>query len=177
MGRFIRSVLLVVVAAASAWAQDAARFEEQAERLRVQLREVADKETELQERARQLDEDLRPENIQRSVALVGTTNAAALRDQRREQLERQKAALEEQRASLVASRARLEAAIATAEEGAVRARAAALAAGNAPAPATPTAAPATPAPATAPAVQRRQNAPRRSKRVKRSRPRRRATSR
>lgn len=173
MGRFIRSVLIIIVASVAAWAQDAAKFEEQAERLRAQLREVADKETELQERARQLDEDLRPENIQRSVALIGTTNAAALRDQRREQLERQKAALEEQRASLAASRARLESAIATAEEGAVRARAAELGASNAAAPAAAT----TAAPATAPAVKKRQNAPRRSKRVKRSRPRRRAASR
>lgn len=177
MGRFVRSVLMILVAVATAWAQDAAKFEEQAERLRAQLREVADKETELQERARQLDEDLRPENIQRSVALVGTTSAAALRDQRREQLERQKAALEEQRASLSASRSRLEAAIATAEDAAVRARAAALAASDTPPTATQTAAPATATPAPAPAVKKRQNAPRRTKRSRSSRPRRRAPAR
>jgi DNA repair exonuclease SbcCD ATPase subunit len=172
MGRYVRSALLILVACVTAAAQDAASFEEQAERLRAQLREVTDKEAELEVRARQLDEDLKPENIQRSVALVGTTDAAALRDQRREQLERQKAALEEQRASLAASRSRLEAAITTAEQGAVRARAAALGASSAPAPA------AVPAvPARAPALKKRQSAPRRSKRVKRSRPRRRAPSR
>ena len=180
MRRFVTSVLIILVAATPASAQDVAAVEQQVERLRAQLREVADKETELQVRARQLDEDLRPENIQRSVAHVGTTDAQALRDERRRQLERQKAGVEEQLASLATSRGRLESAIATAEAEAVRLRAAALGASNAPV-RTETAAPTkTPSvvPA-APAARKRQKGTTRAgkKRVKRGKPRRRAASR
>lgn len=177
MGRIVRGVLLILVAAASAWAQDAAAVEQQVEKLRAQLREVADKEAQLQESARQLDEDLRPENVERSLASVGTTDARALREQRREQLERQKAGVEGQLASLSTSRSRLEAAIAAAEAEAVRLRAAALGAANAPAPASPSEPVIAASPPPTPAVRKRPRTPRTSKRVRRSRPRRRATPR
>src|SRR5205823_9377110 len=100
--------------------------EQQAETLRAQLRDVTAKEAQLQERSRQLDEALKPEYIERSVAGIGTTDAAALRDQRRQQLGREKASVEEQLRSLAASRSRLEASIASAEAEAVRLRAASL---------------------------------------------------
>ena len=162
--------MLVLVAAVPAWGQDLATVEQQIERLRAQLRDVADKEAELQARSQQIEEDLKPENIERSVAHIGTTDAAALRDERRRQVERQKAAVAEQLASLASSRSRLEAAITAAEAEAVRIRAAALGASNAPA-RTETAAPArAPAPVV---VKKKQRAARRSRPVRRGRPRRR----
>ncbi len=130
MERFVRGMFLILAAAGPVWAQEnAATVERQVETLYAQLREVTGKESELQERARQIDQDLQPENIERSVALIGTTNAGALRDERRQQHERQKAGVEEQLTSLATSRSRLEAAIAGAEAEAVRLRAAAVAPG------------------------------------------------
>jgi hypothetical protein len=166
------TLLLVLVAAAPARAQDVSAVELQIERLRVQLRDVVDREARLQERSQQLGEDLRPENIERSVSGVGTTDAAALRAQRRDQLAREKADVDGQLSEVSAKRARLEAEIATAEAESVRLKAAALApeeaapraapnAARAPAPSV-TARPATRAPS-------RKRTPR-----KRSRPKRRA---
>src|SRR5205085_6541726 len=132
MERFLRSVLLILVAVAPALTQDAATVEQQAETLRAQLRDVSGKEAQLQERSRELDEALKPENIERSVAGVGTTDAAALRDQRRQQLEREKASVDAQLQSLDSSRSRLEASIASAEAEAVRLRAASPNANSAP---------------------------------------------
>lgn len=172
MGRLLRGALLALVAVVPAWAQDVATVEQQVEKLRAQLREVVEKEAYLQVRAHQLEEDLKPESIERSVAHIGTTNAAALRDQRRQQLERQKAGVDEQLTSLASSRSRLEASIVTAEAEGVRLRAAALAPVNTTAQ-TKTAAPTTITPAP-PVVKKRQRAARTSRRVRRSRPRRRA---
>jgi chromosome segregation ATPase len=162
-----------VLASAHARAQDAAALVEQrVEALRQQLRDVTDKQAQLQSRVAELDESLKPENVERSVAGVGTTDASALRDQRREQLERQKAVVEEQLRSLDASRARLESAIATAEAEAVRLRASALAPTNS-TPRDNAATNAAPAASPAPA---KQTGKRAVKRRKRARARRRASS-
>ncbi len=147
--------------------------EQRVEALRQQLRDVTDKQAQLQSRVDELNESLKPENVEKSVAGIGTTDASSLRDQRREQLERQKAVVEEQLRSLDASRARLESAIASAEAEAVRVRASALAPSN-PTPrdnaVTTTAPAASPAPA-------KQTGKRTVKRRKRARARRRAPSR
>jgi chromosome segregation ATPase len=167
--------LLILFAAASAWAQDLDTVERQIEGLRGQLQDVADKEATFRVRLARLEEDLEPQNVERSVSTVGTTDARALRDQRRQQLEREKAQVEGQLNSLAASRSRLETAISTAEAEAVRLRAAALAPKNI-APAQPTAAapPTPPATPAAPAVKKKRNAPRTNRRARRSRPQRRA---
>ena len=169
--RLVFSVLLVFISTAHAWAQDVSAVELQTERLRAQLRDVVDREAGLQDRAARLDEDLRPESIERSVATVGTTDAAALRAQRREQLEKEKADVAGQLSEAAAKRARLEAEIAAAEAEAVRLKAASLA----PRAPSPSAAPAaTPAPpAVAPAVKGKAPVRKRAPR-KRTRPRRRA---
>jgi hypothetical protein len=90
------------------------------EKLRIQLADVQAKEAELQARERQLDEDLRPENIERSLAGVGTTRPEELREQRRRQLESEKTRVRAQLDQLAQSRTRLEAAIATADAEAYR---------------------------------------------------------
>ncbi|MGB8508435.1 MAG: hypothetical protein WCD76_08515 [Pyrinomonadaceae bacterium] len=172
MKRVIWSVMLMMVTMVVAGAQDSAIVEQKSEALREQLRVVTDKQAELQARLSQLEEDLKPENIQHSIVGIGTTDANALRDQRQQQLERQKASIEEQLRSLDTSRTRLEASIASVEAEGVRQRAAALGASNAaPAQASTTNNTAT---AAAP-VQKKQSAPQ-VKRVrhKRARARRRA---
>lgn len=170
-GRF-RTLLvlaLLVLAATPAWAQQdaAATVEQRVELLRQQLRDVTDKQAQLQARAQELDESLKPENIERSVSGIGTTDASALRDRRREQLEREKAVVDEQLRSLDASRTRLDASIASAEAEAVRLRASALGANNSP-PRDNNAA-ATPAPAASSSTPAKQNGRRTVKRRKRVR--------
>lgn len=63
------------------------RAEQRAEALRKQLFELTERETALRNRLLQIDDDLRPENIERAVSLVGTTRTVELRDARRRQLE------------------------------------------------------------------------------------------
>ncbi|HEV7893249.1 MAG TPA: hypothetical protein VGP08_21715 [Pyrinomonadaceae bacterium] len=173
MTRLLRSTLLIILATQVWAAQDIAAVEQRVEALRQQLRDVTDRQAQLQAREQELDEALRPENVERSVAGIGTTDATALRDKRREQLEREKAAVGEQLQSLNASRARLEAAIATAEAEAVRLRASALGANNP----TPTVsnAPAAPSPSASPAPAKR-NTRRGVKRRKPAKAQRRANS-
>lgn len=175
MKRLLGSSLIILLAAQFCAAQDIAAVEQRVEALRQQLRDVADRQAQLQARDAELDEALRPENIERSVAGIGTTDATALRDKRREQLEREKAAVGEQLRSLEASRARLEAAIATAEAEAVRLRASALAPNNSAPAATSTNAPDASAPSASPAPARR-NARRSVKRRRPAKARRRAGS-
>src|SRR5256885_6675753 len=67
-------------------AQSASSAAQRVEELRAQLLDVQAKETELQARARQLDEDLKPENIERSLAGIGSTRPEELRESRRRQL-------------------------------------------------------------------------------------------
>lgn len=175
MKRLLKSSLIILLAAQVLTAQDIAVVEQRVEALRQQLREVTDRQAQLQAREAELDEALRPENIEKSVAGIGTTDADALRDKRREQLEREKAAVGEQLRSLDASRARLESAIATAEAEAVRLRASALAPNNATPTVSNTSAPVSPTPSASPAPAKR-NALRNVKRRKPAKARRRATS-
>lgn len=124
MKTFLRIMLVSIVLGASATlaagqgvsntGQDAAAA------LRAQLGDVQAKETELQARERQLDEDMRPENIALSIVGVGTTKPEELREQRRKQLESEKARVRAQLDQLAQSRTRLEAAIATADAEAYR---------------------------------------------------------
>jgi hypothetical protein len=88
------------------------------ESLRAQLLDVQGQEAGLQAREKQLDEDLRPENIERSLALTGSTRPEELRAERRRLLEAEKARIRAQLDLLATSRTRLEAAITNAEAAA-----------------------------------------------------------
>jgi len=166
--RLLRSTLLILLAAQVCAAQDIAAVEQRVEALRQQLRDVTDRRARLQAREQELDESLRPENIEKSVAGIGTTDATALRDRRREQLEREKAVVVEQLQSLDASRTRLESAIASAEAEVVRLRASALGANNQPPTENAAPAPAVSAPSAsaAPAKRNARRAVKRRKPVK-----------
>lgn len=170
MLRIFIGLLLVLGGASAARAQDVSAVELQIAKLRAQLVDVVETEARLQDRVARLDEDLRPENVERSVASVGTTDAAALRARRREQLEKERAEVNAQLSEASAKRARLESEIAAAEAEAVRLKAASLAPRPSSPNAAPAAAPATPA-APAPAVKRkapvRRSAPRKRARTRR----------
>ena len=82
--------------------------EERAEVLRKQLLELIEKETAYKSRMAQFDEDLRPENIERSMAAMGGTRTAELRDTRRRVLENDRKGVENLLNVTTQSRIRLE---------------------------------------------------------------------
>lgn len=91
------------------------RAEQRAEGFRAQLREVQEKESNLTARLEQIDIELRPENIERSVAINGSTRPEDAREARRRALESEKTRSRSQLDTLQSSRQRLESAIATAD--------------------------------------------------------------
>jgi len=112
--------VLLVLAAVLSWsslslAQDQPSAAERLEGLKLDLIEVKAREETTKLRAQQLDEALKPENIERSLAGVGSTRPEELREQRRRELTIQKTEINSQLAQLQAQRGRLESAIATTE--------------------------------------------------------------
>lgn len=87
------------------------RTEQRAELMRKQLIELTEKETSFKNRLVQLDEDMRPDMIDRSVMLVGSigsTRTSELRDTRRRILDNERRGVESLYNQTSASRARLE---------------------------------------------------------------------
>lgn len=70
------------------------RAEDRAGVLRKQLLELIEKDTSYKSRLAQLDEDSRPENVERVLSGVGTTRTPELRDSRRRSLEIERRGLE-----------------------------------------------------------------------------------
>ncbi len=85
-----------------------AHIEERAEVLRKQLIELIEKETAYRTRLTQMDEDMRPESIERSMAGIGGTRTAEMRDTRRRSLDSERKGLESLLAITSQSRLRLE---------------------------------------------------------------------
>src|SRR2546423_11933332 len=109
------SLVLTLMFAASVYAQDSSSAAESVEKLRAQLLEVQAKEDALRARAEQLEESLKPENIERSLAGVGSTKPEELREARRRQLTIERDGVQAQLKLLETSRQRLETAISNAE--------------------------------------------------------------
>lgn len=84
------------------------RTEERAEILRKQLIELIEKETAFKVRLTQLEEEIRPENIERAMSGVGTTRTVELRDTRRRALDNEKRGIENLLNITTQSRFRLE---------------------------------------------------------------------
>lgn len=108
-------LVLVPAFTAQVRAQDTAQPAQTAETLRLQLLAAQAKEAELQARQQQLDEDLKPENIERSLAGVGSTRPEELRESRRRQLTIERDGVRAQLKLVTTSRERLESVIRTAE--------------------------------------------------------------
>ena len=111
-------LVLFLIAAAlplSIRAEDVNGREEMAANLRLQLFEIQAKEAELQVRLQQLDDEIKPENIERALAGIGSTKPEELREHRRRLLSIQRDGVRAQLKLLESNRARLEAALAIAE--------------------------------------------------------------
>lgn len=91
------------------------RAEVRAENLRTQLRDVQEKEGALQARLEQIEYSLKPENIERSVSISGSTRPEEARETRRVMLENDKTRARTQLDLYVTSRQRLESAIVNAD--------------------------------------------------------------
>lgn len=111
---FLFVALLTPVTAIVA-AEDSTDATQSVETLRLQLLEVESKQANLEARAKQLDEDLKPENIERSLAGIGSTKPEELREYRRRQLSIERESVRKQLSLLANSRERLENTIRTAE--------------------------------------------------------------
>src|SRR6266850_2810086 len=83
--------------------------------LRARLVEVQSNEADRHTRLIQLDEALKPENIEHSLAGIGSTRPEELREQRRRELTIERDGVRKQLDLLATSRARLESAIQTAD--------------------------------------------------------------
>ena len=111
--RMFVSLLLSGLFATTILAQSSAK--ETAASLRVQLSEVQIRKAEVQALDEQLQEDLRPENIERSFAWFGSTHPERLRELRRRQLEITRSSLRIELDELDRSETCLEAAIGEAD--------------------------------------------------------------
>lgn len=91
------------------------RAEQRSSQLRTELREVQGKKADLEVHVEQVENDLKPENIERAVAGYGTTRPEELRAQRQKQLENDRTRSRQQIDQLAASEARIQQAIATSD--------------------------------------------------------------
>jgi len=109
-------MLFLLVFSAGAYAQDTPpSAAESAEKLKMQLLDVQAHENDLRVRLAELDESLKPENIERSLAGIGSTRPEELRESRRRQLQIQRDGVQAQLQTLETTRIRLESAVANAE--------------------------------------------------------------
>jgi len=116
--KFKACLVLFLIALAlplSAQAGEVKGHEEMATNLRLQLFEIEAKEAELQVRLQQLDDEIKPENIERALAGIGSTKPEDLREHRRRLLSIQRDGVRAQLNLLESNRTRLEAALAAAE--------------------------------------------------------------
>jgi len=108
-------LLLLLAFSVTGYAQETASAAETVENLKAQLLDVQGKEEALRARVQQLDESLKPENIERSLAGIGSTRPEELRESRRRQLTIERDGVQAQLQTLENSRQRLETALANAE--------------------------------------------------------------
>jgi len=105
----------IVVGLLAVRAPEQTNAQGRAANLRAQLADTEARQTELQSRLQQLEENLKPDNIERSLAGIGSVHPEELREARRRQLEIEKRGVQSQLDVLAASRSRLETAIASAD--------------------------------------------------------------
>jgi hypothetical protein len=84
------------------------RAEQRAEALRKELLDRTEKETSLRSRLLQINEEIRPENIERSLNPIGTTRTVELRDVRRGVYENERRGIESLLSFIAQGRQRLE---------------------------------------------------------------------
>ena len=109
------ALLLILLSFVVVNGQEGMTAAERVDRLKFQLLELQGQEEELKARAAQLEEALRPENIERSLAGVGSTRPEELRESRRRQLTIERNGVLAQLKILETSRNRVETALREAE--------------------------------------------------------------
>lgn len=117
---FLMTEVVPASISAANLAQTQNRAQEKADNLRAQLSDVEAKQADLQTRRQDLDEQLKPENIEKALAGVGSLHPEDLREQRRRQLEIERNGVQRQFDLLATSHTRLEAAIAQTDAEAYR---------------------------------------------------------
>lgn len=106
---------LLVLCPLQSRAQEKPSAAETVDDLKLQLIDVKAREDDLRLRVQQLDENLKPENIERALAGVGSTRPEELREQRRLQLTIEKTRVVAQLEETAALRSRLETSLGAAE--------------------------------------------------------------
>jgi len=101
-------VLLIGLSGFESFAQNAPSAFEQAQKLRGDLSQLHDREAEIKIRLTELEYDLKPENIERHFAGVGSVHPEELREARRKQLQLEKDRLVGQLSEIDQNQARLE---------------------------------------------------------------------
>ena len=101
-------VLLIGIVGVESYAQDGPSAFEQAQKLRGNLSQLHDREAEIKIRFTELEYDLKPENIERHFAGVGSVHPEELREARRKQLQLEKDRLVGQLSEIDQNQARLE---------------------------------------------------------------------
>ena len=113
--KLILIALSVLVLTSPSFAQQATTADEKLEKLRLELIDVRGKEEYLRTRDQQLDDDIKTENIARSLAGFGSTTPEELREFRRRQLELERKSVLQQLEAVSAKRLQLETEIALGE--------------------------------------------------------------
>jgi len=109
------ALILVLLSSVFVNGQETANAAETVDRIKLQLLDVQAKQEELKTRAIELEEALKPENIARSLAGVGSTRPEELREARRRQLTIERDGVLAQLRILENSRTRLESQLAEAQ--------------------------------------------------------------
>ena len=117
MGRTVTiiSIVLVFAFAFIVTAQETSSPDDTIANLKQQLADVEWIKTELRIRVEELDEELKPENVEKAVAGIGSTHPEELREHRRTLLTIERDGIQTQLDLLEEKRARINAAIAAAE--------------------------------------------------------------
>lgn len=92
------------------------KAEQRAEGLRRQLFEMVEKEAAIKSKLDQIDNDIRPEMIERQVALAGTLRPEELRDMKRKNLESERRNLQSILDQMLVTRANLEGSVQRADQ-------------------------------------------------------------
>lgn len=109
------SLVLILLGFVSVHGQESPSAAETVDKIKLELLDLQAREEDLKARAAQLEEALKPENIERSLAGVGSTRPEELREARRRQLTIERDGVLAQLKILETSRTRLESALAQAE--------------------------------------------------------------
>ena len=112
---FILALILFTGVASNVFGQAASKTTESVEELKLRLIDIQARQEIARLQLEQLDESLKPENIERALAGIGSTKPEELREQRRRQLAMEKTSVSAELELLELKRTRLEEAIADAE--------------------------------------------------------------